>query len=492
METKKVLAVDLGGSSGRVVLGELADGQIKTTELHRFSNDPVTINGTLYWDILRIFHEIKIGLLKSKPFGKIDSIGIDTWGVDFGLLDSTGNMLDNPVHYRDERNVGMLDKAFKLIDAKKLYSLTGNQLMEINTAFQLLAVKEKRPELLSMANTLLPTPNLLSYFLGGKAVAEETIASTTQLFDHETRNWSKEAIAALGLPEDIFPEIVKGGTRLGTLSASICEELGIEPCEIIAVCGHDTQSAQMAVPAKEKDFLFISCGTWSLVGTENDTPILSEKAYELDLTNEAAYDGKTSFMKNIIGLWLIQESRRQWAKEGYEYSFGELEELAAKEEAFKCFIDPDAPEFVAPGNIPERIREYCRKTNQPVPETIGQVVRCIDESLAMKYKKVKAEIENCTGKSYDNINIVGGGAQSKLLCQLTADICQVKVTAGPVEATVLGNIATQFLANGTYNNLAEIRENMQGLSEIKVYEAKAVDGLLEKYEEYLKIIDTKN
>lgn len=488
MESKKVLAIDLGGSSGRVVLGELENGRIKATELHRFPNDPVMVNGTLYWDILRILHEIKMGLLKAKPYGKIESLGIDTWGVDFGLIDADGNLLDNPVHYRDSRTEGMMEKAFAKLDARKLYGLTGNQLMEINTAFQLLALQSKRPGLLDMADKLLPTPNLLSYFLGGRICAEETIASTTQLFDQEKRNWSEEAIEALGLPMDIFPEIVPCGTVLGELSADLCRELDIEPCKITAVCGHDTQSAQLAIPAADKDFLFISCGTWSLIGTENDVPILDDTAFDAELTNEAAYGGKTSFMKNIIGLWLIQESRRQWAKEGQDLSFSELEEMASKETAFQCFIDPDDPVFVTPGNIPERIREYCSRTNQPVPETIGQVVRCINESLAMKYRKVKKELEACTKKSYGNIHIVGGGARSRLLCRLTADICGVTVTAGPVEATVLGNIASQFLAAEKFKDLADIRSSIKTLSEIEVYEPCKVDHLDAIYERYLSVI----
>lgn len=487
MESKKVLAVDLGGSSGRVVLGQLVDGKIRATELHRFPNDPVNVNGTLYWDILRILHEIKVGILKSKPYGEIESIGIDTWGVDFGLIDEAGNLIDNPVHYRDNRTAGTMEKAFLRIEGKKLYELTGNQLMEINTAFQLIALKEKRPALLEIADKLLPTPNLLSYFLGGRAVAEETIASTTQLFDHNKRKWSGEAIAALGIPENIFPEIVACGASLGELSREICDELMVEPMKLVAVCGHDTQCAQVAVPADASDFLFISCGTWSLVGTECDVPILTEAAYNKELTNEAAFGGKTSFMKNIIGLWLIQESRRQWAKEGMEYSFSELEDMALKEEPFKCFIDPDDPSFVSPGNIPERIREYCRKTNQPVPETVGQVVRCIDESLAMKYKKVKDELESCTGKHYDKIYIVGGGANSKLLCQLTANVCKVPVVAGPVEATVLGNIATQLMAAGELKNLSDIRNTVLGLEEISEYAPVYMSDIEIQYEKYKEL-----
>lgn len=308
---KKVLAFDFGASSGRAILGTFDGEKISLEEIHRFSNDPVMLGGTFYWDVLRLFHEIKQGMLKAKQKGGFDCVGIDTWGVDFGLLDKEGKLLENPVHYRDRRNNGMIEKSEEFISKDRLYELTGIQFMEFNTAFQLLSLKLNRPELLERASSLLFMPDLLSYFLTGKKVSEYSIATTSQLVDIRERCWSQEVISALGLPQGIFENIVKTGTVIGKLSPEICEELGLEPVEVIAVAGHDTQSAVTAVPSVEKDFAFISCGTWSLFGTELDTPIVNRKSRDFNVTNEGGYDYSTAFLKNICGLWLIQESRRQ-------------------------------------------------------------------------------------------------------------------------------------------------------------------------------------
>ena len=358
---KKVLAIDFGASSGRAIVGTFDGEKITLEEIHRFSNDPVILGKTMYWDVLRLFHEIKQSLIKAKPY-EVESVAIDTWGVDFGLLDKDGRLLENPIHYRDSRTAGMMEESFKLIDKDRFYDITGNQFMEINTAFQLLSLVKNRPELLERADKLLLMPDLFAYFLSGKIHAEQSIASTTQLFDQKNKCWSDDVLSALGIKRSLMPEIVNSGVCVGTLSDEICEELDIKPVKIIAVCGHDTQSALAACPAAEKDFAFLSCGTWSLLGTELDEPIIDENSNRLNVTNELGCEGKTSFLKNIIGLWLIQESRRQWAREGKEYSFMELENLAKKAEPFKCFIDPDAPEFTPAGNIPRRIKEYCRLT----------------------------------------------------------------------------------------------------------------------------------
>lgn len=442
---KRGLAFDFGASSGRAMIGIYDGNTIELEEIHRFSNDPVMVNGTMYWDILRLFYEIKQGIIKAKNSGGFDSIGIDTWGVDFGLLDKEGNLLENPIHYRDKRTKGMLEESFKGISKGEFYKITGNQFMEINTAFQLLSLVKERPELMERVETLLMTPDLFTYMLTGKKCTEYSIASTTQLMDANKGNWSEEVIKALNIPKEIFTEIVASGTIVGKLSDDICEELGVSKIDVVAVASHDTQSALLSVPTKEKDFLFLSCGTWSLIGTELDKPIINEKSEMYNITNEGGYEGKTTFLKNIIGLWLIQESRRQWIREGKEYSFGELESLAFKTESKKCFIDPDAQEFVPQGDIPKRIKEYCARTNQPIPETIPEIVRCINESLALKYRKALEGIEDCTGKHYDTIYMVGGGVQSKLLCQLTANICERRVIAGPIEATVLVKLNFQEL-----------------------------------------------
>lgn len=456
--SKNVLAIDLGASSGRVMLCKYHDETLDIKEIHRFTNDPVIVNHTMYWDILRLFHEIKQGLIKSKEYGTIDSLSIDTWGVDFGLLDTSGNLLENPIHYRDARTEGMKDCLFSHIPSKRVYEISGNQIMDINTVFQLTALKEKRPELLKRTDKLLMIPDLLHYFLSGTMVSEESIASTSQMFDAHKRTWSYEIMDALDLNHEMFCDIVPSGTKVGTLSDEICEELGINAIDVIASAGHDTQCAQFAAPSKCDDFLFLSCGTWSLFGTELDHPIIDETSQRLNITNEAACGNKVSFLKNIIGLWLIQESRRQWMREGKTYSFSELEQLANDAKPFQSFIDPDDSLFTPAGNLPSRIRDYCKKTNQHVPESVGEIVRCINESLALKYALVKKEIETCTKKQYDRIHMIGGGTQSALLCQMSANACGCLVYGGPVEASVYGNALIQLMALGILKDSKEARQ----------------------------------
>lgn len=485
---KKVLAFDFGASGGRAMCGTFDGEKITIEELHRFSNDPVILHGTMYWDVLRLFFEIKQGLIKSKKCGRFESIGIDTWGVDFGLLDEEGRLLENPVHYRDARTAGMIDESFKMIDKERFYELTGIQFMDLNTVFQLLSLSKNRKDLLDRADKMVLMPDLFNYFLTGEKKAEYSIASTTQLLDARTRKWSDEVIDALELPRKIFPDLVPTGTKVGKLSDEICEELGLEKMDVMAVAGHDTQCALVSVPASEEDFIFLSCGTWSLFGTELAEPIINDKSEYYNITNEGGYGGKISFLKNIIGLWCIQESRRQWIREGQEYGFGELEVMARDAQPLRSFIDPDAPEFTPAGNVPERIREFCRRTGQPVPETIGEVVRCINESLAMKYRHAMEEIKDCTGKEYQTVYMVGGGTQSALLCQCTANACGCKVSAGPVEATVLGNVALQLMASGDIKSLAEAREIIKKSQDIKVYEPQDKEAWDEAYERFKKIL----
>lgn len=485
---KQVLAFDFGASSGRAILGIYDGTKISIEEIHRFSNDPVIVGGTMYWDVLRLFFEIKQSLIKSKSFGKIDSIGIDTWGVDFALLDKYGQLLENPIHYRDGRTAGMIEKSFEKIQKEEFYSITGNQFMEINTAFQLLSLKEKRSHLLERADVMLLMPDLFNYLLTGKKVTENSIASTTQLFDANNRNWSDKVINSLGIPKKLFTEIVPSGTIIGKISEDISEELKIDMSDVIAVAGHDTQSALVSVPSIEDDFVFLSCGTWSLLGTEIDNPIINKKSSHYNITNEGAYGDKISFLKNIIGLWLIQESKRQWEREGKSYSFSELEMLAKNSKPFKCFIDPDDPVFVPAGNIPARIREYCIKTNQEIPKTEGEIVRCINESLALKYRHSLEEIKDCTNKKYKTMYMVGGGIQSKLLCQMTSNACNIDVSAGPVEATVLGNIVVQLMATNEIKDLKEARKIIKNSQDINYYYPVDSKVWEEKYELFKKII----
>lgn len=485
--TKRVLAFDFGASSGRAIIGCFDGDKITLEEVHRFSNDPVSVGGTVYWDVLRLFYEIKQGIIKAKIAGGFDSIGIDTWGVDFGLIDSEGKLMENPVHYRDARTAGLVDEAFKTMPKEKLYGITGIQFMELNTLFQLISLKKYRPWMLERADKMLFMPDLFGYMLTGKMCAEYSIASTSQLIDLDKRTWSKEILDAFGIKESVFAPLVQPGTVLGKLSKEICEECGVDPVPVISVCGHDTQSAITSVPCEDGDFAFLSSGTWSLFGTELDKPIVNETSMNINITNEGGFDGSTGFLKNIIGLWLIQESRRQWKREGKEYSYADLEKLALAAEPFKCFIDPDAPEFVPHGNIPERVREFCRKTGQFVPETVGEIMRCIYESLAMKYRLTFEKLRECTERDYPVIHVIGGGTKDGLLCQMTANSCDRTVKAGPIEATVMGNVAVQLMSDGSVKNIGQARKIVADSSELKTFEPKDTDKWAGAYEDFLKV-----
>lgn len=486
--TKRVLAFDFGASSGRAIIGCFDGDKITLEEVHRFSNDPVSVGGTVYWDVLRLFYEIKQGIIKAKIAGGFDSIGIDTWGVDFGLIDSEGKLMENPVHYRDARTAGLVDEAFKTMPKEKLYGITGIQFMELNTLFQLISLKKYRPWMLERADKMLFMPDLFGYMLTGKMCAEYSIASTSQLIDLDKRTWSKEILDAFGIKESVFAPLVQPGTVLGELSKEIGEECGVDPVPVISVCGHDTQSAITSVPCEDGDFAFLSSGTWSLFGTELDKPIVNETSMNINITNEGGFDGSTGFLKNIIGLWLIQESRRQWKREGKEYSYADLEKLALAAEPFKCFIDPDAPEFVPHGNIPERVREFCRKTGQYVPETVGEIMRCIYESLAMKYRLTFEKLRECTERDYPVIHVIGGGTKDGLLCQMTANSCDRTVKAGPIEATVMGNVAVQLMSDGSVKNIGQARKIVAESSELKTFEPKDTDKWAGAYEDFIKVV----
>ena len=484
---KKVLAFDFGASSGRAIIGSFDGEKITLKEVHRFTNDPVDLGGTLYWDVLRLFYEIKQGIVKAKIAGGFDSIGIDTWGVDFGLIDKNGRLLENPVHYRDKRTSGLVEESFKSVPRQKMYDITGIQFMELNTLFQLISLKKQRPEMLERADKMLFMPDLFAYFLTGKMCSEYSIASTSQLIDINTRSWSKELLDAFGIKESLFASLTEPGTQLGNLSKEICEECGVESVPVISVCGHDTQSAITAVPCESGDFAFLSSGTWSLFGTELQKPIVNETSLKINITNEGGFGGTTGFLKNIIGLWLIQESRRQWQREGKDYSYADLEKLALSEEPFKCFIDPDAPEFVPQGNIPERVREFCRKTGQYVPESVGEIMRCIYESLAMKYRMTFEKLCECTGKDYPVIHVIGGGTKDGLLCRMTASSCGKTVKAGPIEATVMGNVAVQLMSDGTIGSISEARKAVAASESLKTYEPENTDEWIKAYESFVKI-----
>ena len=486
---KRVLAFDFGASSGRAILGIFDGEKIELQEVHRFSNDPVKINGTVYWDVQRLFFEIKQGILKAKEAGGFDSIGIDTWGVDFGLLRKDGTLVENPVHYRDARNDGMVEKATEYMSKERMYDITGIQFMDFNTIFQLLSLKENRPYILEEADKLLFMPDLLNYMLSGVKSTEFSIATTSQMVDLKTNNWSEEILDTFGINKNLLTDIAPTGAVIGQLSDEICEELGVPKADIVSVAAHDTQSAITATPCEFDDFAFISCGTWSLFGTEVKEPIINEASKKLNVTNEGGYNFTTAFLKNICGLWLIQESRRQWIREGKEYSYAELEKLALECEPFKCFIDPDAPEFAPMGNLPRRVKEYCEKTGQYVPQTVGEIIRCIYESLALKYRYTFDGIKECTGKDYDRIHVMGGGTKDKLLLQMTAQSCNVNVYGGPIEATALGNVAIQLMSTGAIKDIKEARKIIAKGENLKLYEPKDNADWEKAYEDFKNIIN---
>lgn len=474
MAEKKMLAIDLGASSGRGIVGSFDGEKLTLKENHRFSNDPVIVNGRMYWDVLRIFHEIKQSITKTVlEKDDIRSIGIDTWGVDYALLDRHGRMLANPVHYRDTRTDGVVSYIDRFFSQRELYAATGIQCMNFNTIFQLMCDLRDDPEMISRADRMLNIPDLLNYFLTGKMANEYTILSTGALLDAAKRDYAFELLERAGVPRRLFGDIVQPGTKLGKLLPQVQGETGKTDADVLTVASHDTASAVIAVPTQEDDFVFISSGTWSLMGTELHAPKIDDAAAKYDFTNEGGANGTIRFLKNIMGLWLIQESRRQWRREGTEYSFAQLEAFARECKPLRCFINPDDASFATPGNLPERIREYCRRTGQYVPESVGEIVRCIYESLALKYRVTAESIKTLTGLQAKVIYVVGGGTKDGFLSQMTADATGMPVSAGPEEATAIGNLMMQMMAAGDAKSLEEARRIVAASFTCKHYEPTA-------------------
>ena len=470
MAELKMLAIDLGASSGRGIVGSFDGQRLTLRENHRFSNDPVSLNGRLHWDILRIFHEIKQSITKTVIDGdQVASIGIDTWGVDYALLDKRGRMLANPVHYRDDRTVGVQEKVGRLIPAEELYSIAGLQTLNFNTIYQLFIHREEDPEAWALADKMLNIPDLLNYFLTGVMANEYTILSTGALLDAKKRDYADDLLNRLNIPKSLFGKIVQPGTVLGGLLPQVMGETGKTDAKVMTVASHDTASAVLAVPTQEEDFIYISSGTWSLMGTELKQPLITDQSRAANFTNEGGVLGTIRFLKNIMGLWIIQESRRQWKREGKDYSFAQMEAWAKEATAFRSLINVDDASFSTPGNMPEKIRDFCRRTNQPVPETVGEVVRCIYESLALKYRFVAEHIQNMMGKKAKVIHVVGGGTKDGFLSQMTADACGIPVAAGPEEATAIGNLMMQAIAMGEVADLKQAREIIAQSFDLKHY-----------------------
>ncbi len=467
---KTVLAFDFGASTGRAIKAHFDGEKITYEEIHRFENIPLTVDGYICHDVDMILSEVKQAIDKA---GDIDSLAFDTWGVDYGLLDSDGKLLHLPVHYRDERTKDVLAKAFEKLSADELYAETGNQIMSLNTLFQLMCDTN-----LEKADKLLFMPDLFSYFLTGEKVCEMSIASTSQMLDMKEKSWSKKVLDAFGIKESLFAPIKMSATVSG-------EYKGIP---VISVAGHDTQCAVAAMPTENENAAFLSCGTWSLIGCELDEPVMTSESNALELSNEMGANGKINFLKNISGLWLIQETRRDLAKTDRKYSYNELETFARESEKFRSFIDPDAPELSAHGNLPEKIRNYCKNTNQPVPETIGQLVRCIYESLALKYRLALEQIGECTGKKFDVLHLMGGGTKDGFLCELAAESLGIPVIAGPVEATALGNIILQLLALGEIESISQGRKIIAETEKVETFMSERTSDWDEAFERFCAVI----
>lgn len=448
------LALDLGAGSGRAITGQLVDGKIVLDEVSRFENKPVDLNGTLYWDFLSLFDHIKQGIALSQRKGyDLCGIGVDTWGVDFGWLDKSGKLISNPVTYRDRRTEGMLQKAAGIVPKEEMYRISGIQQMEINTIYQLLSQVERKDPMLHWADKLLFVPDLINYFLTGKAANEYTIASTSQLLNVQTKRWEKPLFDSLELPVHCMGEIVLPGEVLGKLLPSVAEETEAKHARVFAVGSHDTASAIGAIPAEGDNWAFLSCGTWSLLGVSLDKPVLTEEALNHDFTNEAGVNGEILFMRNITGLWLLQRLMSEWEKQdGNKPSYDELLEEAQKAKPFRSVVDSDDSIFVNPLKMTVAIQEYCKRTRQEPLSTRGEFVRCVLESLALKYRSVMEKLEKTAGKSIDRLYVVGGGGQNRLLCQFIANALNMEVVTGLTEATAIGNIVQQAIADGSIGN----------------------------------------
>lgn len=468
------LAFDYGASSGRLIMSKFDGEKIELEEIHRFSNDPVTLKGTFYWDFLRLFHEMKAGLKKAaNKKVKISSIGIDTWGVDYGLLDEKDNLLGNPVHNRDKRTETALKEIEEGgISFKEIYDVTGIQYMALNTLFQLHAEKKYNSHILDKAKTLLFMPDLFTFFLTGEKHAEYTIASTAQMIDAKSRNWAMDLLKKLELPTEILQDIIGPGTIAGYLTEDIQKEADLPAIPVVAVGSHDTASAVAATPLYSKDSAYLSCGTWSLLGMEIDEPIINEKSLQYNFTNEGGVENKIRFLKNINGLWIIQNLRKVWSEKVQPVSFPDIIAAAKAAENKHFIIDPNDSSFLAPLNMAEAIVKYCEEKGQGTPEGLGEIAMAVYNGLTQEYKANVEALEKITGKTVDVINMVGGGIQDQFLCKLTANITGKTVLAGPVEASVLGNILMQLMALGEIKSLEEGRRIIRNSFEVRKFRAE--------------------
>ena len=490
--TRNYLAVDLGAESGRTIVGSLDGKRLTLTETHRFPNGPVRLPDGLHWDVLRLWSEIKTGMgISSAKFDKsLDSIGLDTWGVDFALLDKNNSIVSNPFHYRDARTNGMLEKAFQRMPRETIFDNTGIQFMQINTLYQLLAMSLQNSPLLDIAKTFVTIPDLFNYWLSGEITNEFTNATTTQCFDPRKRDWARPVLDAMDISSHLFRPVTESGTSIGMLLPRVAEETSSGAVRVVVPACHDTGSAVVAVPAQNQDFGWLSSGTWSIIGAEVLEPCVNEKALKYNFTNEGGVFGTWRLSKNIMGLWIIQECKRTWAGQGEDISYDEITRLASEAKPFIAVIDPDDNKFFHPGDMPERIRSYCADKSQTPPRTKGQILRVALESLALKYRLVLERLEELIGRRFDPIHIIGGGTKNRLLNQFTADATSRLVVTGPVEATAIGNILMQAIGMKHLSSLREARDVVRISFEPEIYEPNRTANWDEAYARLQKVMNS--
>lgn len=490
MDKQYFLAFDLGASSGRAMLGILANSKLDLVEVHRFKNQMIRVHGNYYWNIYSLFEELKTGLKKCIQEFKIqpDSIGIDTWGVDYSLISESGQLIGLPFAYRDHRTDSAMEEFFKRFAKSTTYQLTGIQFMQFNTLFQLFASAQEKHSRLQIAENLLFTPDTLNYLFTGIKKNEYTIASTSQLLKPGLPEWEKRLLSAAGVPDIILGEIIQPGTVVGNVLAEIKEDTGCGDIPCVAVASHDTASAVVSAPGEGANWAYLSSGTWSLLGVENDVPVVNEQSLEMNFTNEGGVNGTTRLLKNIMGMWLIQECKRIWDDEEV-LEWNDIVNLSNRAESFKSLIDPDNQAFLNPGNMPRAIKTFCSETGQAVPETKGEIARCIYDSLVLKYKHTIKQLETLTGKTIEKLHIIGGGANNSQMNQLTANALGIPVYAGPTEATAVGNILIQAKAMGSVNSLDEIRQVVRNSFDIVEYTPSPKLNWDLAYQHFCKLLD---
>jgi rhamnulokinase len=484
------LAFDLGASGGRAILGTLKDQKIHLKEIHRFNNSMLQIHGNYYWNVFSLFEELKEGLGKCCKGLKIhpETIGVDTWGVDFSLLDNSGRLLGMPYAYRDRRNSEAMDQVHRIIDKEEIYRLTGIAMWPFNSIYQLFAWKHHQPDVLNIADRLLFMPDIFNYLFTGIKSTDYTFASTSQLMNAYSRNWEPVLFEKLGLTQHIMNEIIESGSIIGKITPDLGQQIDLKDLSVVAVGSHDTASAIVAVPAEGNNWAYISSGTWSLMGIESEKPVISEKTMLYNLTNEGGVGKRIRLLKNIMGLWLLQESRRIWTDSGNAYTYPVLVEMAMKAEPFQSIIDPDWMNFYNPDDMTEEIRKFCKITGQPEPSGHGQIVRIILEGLAFKYRMTLDQLREVSGKSIEKIHIIGGGTQNELLSQFAANATGVPVVTGPAEATAVGNLMVQAMAKGFVSDMDEIRAVIRNSFELKTYYPENTTDWEKGYERFTKTV----